>query len=302
VRRIVAATDGCRLLVQGGFRFPWPEELLVAASPAFFCREIPQGASVRAGRSGPWLCLDVGPWRLYLVIRNGCEFPKVDDYLPDAAAALASIELASEDAQCATEALTRLGDNVGWHVPVTLETDGRVLLRTKTDRQVRATELVFSRSTPSGMPMSVRTQGKFLARAIRLGFRRLYLYGPDRPILAEAETRKLVWAPIDPAGLLEGDGEAIRITSSSVPTRPARVPAAIGPRAARNAGRATPRGKRARRQPRPPSPQTVAFRQTLCAIGTLLRETASQIEDLAATAVPSPAVLQRERRTTRVSR
>src|SRR5438477_2353715 len=61
----VVATDGRQLLVQGGFAFPWAEDLLVPAVPALGAKELADG-SVTVGRSDGHVLVAVGPWTFAL--------------------------------------------------------------------------------------------------------------------------------------------------------------------------------------------------------------------------------------------
>ncbi len=65
---VIVATDGRQLLLQGGFHFPWEDELLVPANPVFGCKELGQGLPVAIGQTETHVTLRVGPWWIHLHI------------------------------------------------------------------------------------------------------------------------------------------------------------------------------------------------------------------------------------------
>src|SRR5262249_57995602 len=73
----VVGTDGRQLLLQGGFAFPWKEDLLVPAAPVFGCPELPRDAPVALGKTDTHVCVRVGPWALHLAVYKESRFPPV---------------------------------------------------------------------------------------------------------------------------------------------------------------------------------------------------------------------------------
>ena len=71
----VVATDGRQLLVQGGFRFPWTDDVLVRRSPLFASKEWPRDRPVAIGKTDTHVVLRVGPWTLYLEVQTGRPIP-----------------------------------------------------------------------------------------------------------------------------------------------------------------------------------------------------------------------------------
>src|SRR5205814_5312153 len=83
----VVATDGKQLLVQGGFPFPWAEDLLVPAAPAVGARELAADGPVAVGRSGDHVLVAVGPWGFALAVDRAGRFPAADGVIPAGGAA-----------------------------------------------------------------------------------------------------------------------------------------------------------------------------------------------------------------------
>src|SRR5207253_462226 len=62
----VVATDSKQLLVQGGFAFPWTDDVLVAVAGVFAAPELPCDAPVAVGRTATHVWVMVGPWSFAL--------------------------------------------------------------------------------------------------------------------------------------------------------------------------------------------------------------------------------------------
>ena len=73
----VVATDGRQLLVQGGFRLPWSDDVLVPRTSVFSCREFACHEEVLLGRTPTHVAVRCGPWTLLLAIDPNSRFPDV---------------------------------------------------------------------------------------------------------------------------------------------------------------------------------------------------------------------------------
>jgi hypothetical protein len=95
----IIATDGRQLLVQGGFAFPWHDDVLVWRSPIFGGVRGPAGdGPLSIGKTATHVVLRVGPWTLFLEIPSGVRFPRVDGIVPDAGAVTTRLRLDPSDA------------------------------------------------------------------------------------------------------------------------------------------------------------------------------------------------------------
>ncbi len=104
----IVATDGRQLLVQGGFSFPWKEDLLVPAVGAFLSREIPQDAPVSVGKTDTHVCLRIGSWTFYLAFDAQGRFPDAEKVIPSLTGPVTTWKLSEEDALFLAKALPRL--------------------------------------------------------------------------------------------------------------------------------------------------------------------------------------------------
>ncbi len=217
---VIVATDGQQLLLQSGFQFPWEDDLLVPASKAFGCAEWIGCESATVGRSEKWFSLVVGPWTVHLALGVDLRFPEVDRNVPKSADAVAHCQLSADDVQFLVKALPRLPGDDEYDFPATLDLNGRVVIRGKGADHPRPTDVILANSSWSGEPIRINTNRKYLARALQLGFDRLYVYDPQRPILCQDDHRQYVWAPLHPDSAIAQAKDAIQIVS---PTSEKRV-------------------------------------------------------------------------------
>jgi hypothetical protein len=241
----IVATDGRQLLVEDGFAFPWDEDVLLYGSKLFGCPEVVGDQPVRVGRTGDHVALQLGSWRFWLPTNQEGRFPDVSRHLPHTEEATARVQLARSDAAFLAQALPRLPGGDELNEPVTVELDGAVTVRAKAAGQPKAMELVLTNSRWSGQSVRLHTNRRFLARAARLGFRELLVYGPRRPISCQDESRRFVWALLDPESAIAPQADAIRLTSPRQPNPPKasrRTPGSVRlPRTARDS-RGRPHG------------------------------------------------------------
>ena len=209
----IAATDGRQLLVQRGFAFPWEGPILIPRTTAFGCRELPQASVVEIGRTEDWVMIRVGSWTVHLRIGKDRRFPKIDDHIPAASGAIFRVQFAPSDGEFLAKSLARLPGDDDFNRPITVDLNGQVAVRAQADDQSQATEVVLSHSTLSGEPVRFTTNRRFLARALRLGFQELVVYGAKMPVMCQDEDRRYVWAVLDPESALKPSQEAIRIAS-----------------------------------------------------------------------------------------
>ncbi len=225
----IVATDGRQVLVQGGFQFPWPGDVLVPASPVFACRELANDEPVGVGLIDDWVALRIGPWTIWLHVDREGRFPKVDDLFHQPTAAASRVSIEAVDAEVLADALPRLPSDETTDQPITLDLNGRVVVRARPAGQTRPTDLILSRSTLTGEGVAISTNRQYLARALKLGFREVCFFGATAPAQCNDGRRQYLWALLDPKDFIRPSDDAIQIesltqvTSKKVtPTPPAR--------------------------------------------------------------------------------
>ena len=207
----LAATDGGQCLLQRGFNFPWEEDVLIRRTMVFGCKELPRNATVAIGRSDDWVTVRVGLWTIHLRIQKDGRFPQVDGVVPTAKGASASFRLPPGDRRFLGQAIPKLPCDDAYHSPITVELNGAVAIRAKSEETTPVTELILSGANLSGEPCRFQCNRRFLARAVQLGFDGLYVSSPKSPILCEDGQRSYVFAPLDPDSAIPPCDDAVRI-------------------------------------------------------------------------------------------
>jgi hypothetical protein len=213
----IEATDGRQILSQSGFSFGWHGDVLVPASPVLGCRELDHDEAVAVGRSDDWVGFSVGPWLVMLRINKAGRFPKTDDILPNHEFARSRLELSAADAKFLGDVLPRLPGDNDQDDPITLDLNGRVLVRSRESAESRPTEVELVSSRLTGEPVTLNTNRRYVERAVKLGFREAFVYGADSPVLCRDERRRFLWALLDPKSAIPRGEDPIRIESSKPP-------------------------------------------------------------------------------------
>lgn len=212
----IEATDGRQALAQNGFRFAWEEDVLVPASDLLGCKLLDVGLPVRVGRAGSWIGLGVGNWLVMGAIQKEGRFPRLDDVFPKPETAQSRLELSVDDARFLSETLPRLPCPDDAHEPLTLDLNGQVLLRTCEAGQARPIQLELPASRPVGAPVTLHTDRRYLAAALRLGFQTLHCFGPNSPVLCADAKRRFLWCLLSPESAIRKHADPIRIKTPNV--------------------------------------------------------------------------------------
>jgi hypothetical protein len=221
----VVGTDGRQLLVWGGFRLPWKEDVLIPRLPVFGHRDTPFTGPVAVGRTEKDVALRVGPWTFVLAIDATNRYPQVERVIPAEAGVTSRLRLDPADAALLRQALPRLPGREDEHSPVTLELGPAVAVRARPG-DGPATEIPLPRSAASGRPVRLRTDRAYLRRAAQLGFTELWVTAPNQPVCCRDGARLYLWVPLTPP--------------APIPPPPAAVPPAAPAPAAAAARREPP--------------------------------------------------------------
>lgn len=217
-RGSIGATDGRQLMIQSGFAFPWEGDLLIPRSKIFGSPEIAGDEPVLVGKSGDWVAFRTGPWTIWLAINKDGRFPDISRHIPRPTDATAHCRFSPADVEFLGQTLPRLPCDETYNFPVTLDLNGSIAIRAKGADQPRPTEVVLKGSQWSGEPIRINTNRKYLARAAKLGFQELLIYGNKIPVLCQDEHRQYLWALLEPESVIPPSDDAIRIESPQVDT------------------------------------------------------------------------------------
>jgi hypothetical protein len=189
----VVGTDGAQLLVWGGFRLPWDNDVLILSARVYGARELVSEEAVTVGRSAAHVLVAAGPWALALRIDPTGRYPPFDDIIPRGRPA-ARCPLAPADGIALPPRSGRwTGDDPD---SVTLDvSDGKLIVRSIRDGAVE--EIHATRSDATGEALAGCAR-RHLARAIQLGLTTVELRAPGTPLVARDRTRTYVWVAHNP--------------------------------------------------------------------------------------------------------
>ena len=202
----IAATDGRQLLLQGGFSFPWQENLLIPANDVFGRKELLGTRSISIGFSDGWVAMRVGAWVLQFRTNEIGRFPSLEGLVPLPATAIASCKLPQRDLQRLQRCLWLLPGKDQDSAPVTMDLGQTFVIRAQAAGIPEPVDLMLS-GEPCGEPTRIATDRKYLQRAADLGLRELHLFGPEQAVLARDERRSYLWMPLASQFVVQPEGK-----------------------------------------------------------------------------------------------
>jgi hypothetical protein len=210
----LVATDGRLLLIQGGFRFPFAEDLLVPALPVFGAKELAGTEPVQLGRAGDRIVVRAGTWTFDLALDQAGRFPDVQRALPRGQAPT-QLRVDDADASYLVDVLPGLPAADEALSPVTLDLGDRVAVRAVTDKQ--CIELRLERSHVTGPSLRLALDRKPFYRLLRLGFRTFAFHAADQPVVARNGSRLAVLATLDASSIVAPRPGAQRLATTGAP-------------------------------------------------------------------------------------
>jgi hypothetical protein len=185
----VVASDGRQLLVQRGFALPWKDDALVPALPVLASRELLQARLGEVGRTSGQVVLRCGPWSLALKEQESRHYPDVGRVLAVRDEKPSLLRLDPADARRLTEALPGLPGADEELRPVTLELSRTPCVSGGEQR------VALVGSHCQGPALSVRTDRRYLLRALALGFLELRA-AQGTPLICRDASRVFAWMPL----------------------------------------------------------------------------------------------------------
>jgi hypothetical protein len=192
------ATDGRQALLQSGFAWPFEEDLLLGNYRELWgWKEFPHG-NLQFARTQQHCAFRCGEWEFYLPIEPSQAYPKVEEVIPTAQGAIATVELSRGDAEYLREMLPVLPADELDERPVTIELSSRASVRAASRRDPEGVEIVLQNSTVSGEAFACATLRKYLKQALDLGLTRLEFHGKSNaPAVARGSDSVYCWMLYD---------------------------------------------------------------------------------------------------------
>lgn len=214
------ATDGRQILTQTGYHLGFDDDVLIPASPLLGCRDLDVGEPFRVGRNGEWLGFGVGSVIILVRIQKEGRYPKLDDLLPVADRAPSRLGLSAQDATFLLNVMPSLPSSDPQHGPLTFDLNGKVLIRSRDAERAQPTEVELTSSRLKGDAVTFNADRRYVERALRLGFREAFVFGPASPVLCADDRRRYLFALLDAASAVPKSVDAVRIESSAVVSPP----------------------------------------------------------------------------------
>jgi len=189
--------------------------VLIPGSKLLGSADFANGEPIAVGRTEDYVGIGVGRWLILLRIQKDARFPKIDQILPNPDFAKSRLELSPVDAGFLKETIPRLPCDDTLHDPITLDLNGRVLVRSRETAASRPTEVLLGTSKLTGEPVILNTNRRFVERALQLGFRSVCMYGPDSPAMCVDEHRRFLWALLDKGSAIPRHDDPQRIGAPS---------------------------------------------------------------------------------------
>ncbi len=223
----VIGTDSKVALLCGGFKFPFPDDILLPALPVFGAKPLSRISEVAIGRTATQVVIVAGPWSVWLPADSKSRYPDVAGVIPSHASTTVGID--GRDAVELLKVLPGLPGADEENRPVTLDARRTLKLRARDSATGVVKEMTLIRSPAAGPPACLAIDRRVLARAISLGCHTLKLT-PDKPVVVEGEEFTLVAAPLDPALIVPPTDEGQKTSTddpgntNTTPTNPERTP------------------------------------------------------------------------------
>ena len=215
----IVGTDSKHLLIQGGFKFPWPGDLLIPALPVWDCKDLPT-ESVEVSYMTRDVMITIGPWSFALNIDTVGRFPPHEQIVPKPSRMVTRWEINPQDAAFLMQTLPRLPGHVEDGAPVTLDLDGRGVVRARGDPGGPVVEAVAEESPVAGPALRLVTERQYLLNALKLGLTDLQFIDANKPLVGRASNKTYLWMPIDANIAIPPTADAIRVPSSATPSTP----------------------------------------------------------------------------------
>jgi len=210
-------TDSRQLLVEGGFKFPFRDDVLIPRSGVFGLAPFhAMNGEVGIGRTKTHVAIRVGHWIFAFKIDEG-RFPDFGGLIPRSSAATTRFQLAPDDAEYFLRLLVkRMRGKAGMDLSLTLDLTEKPCFRFKFENE-KATELALPRSEASGKAVRLNLDLRQFLRAVELRFQSFEIRKPSQPMVARDGERTFLMMPISVNDALLPEADAIRLTTLTEP-------------------------------------------------------------------------------------
>ena len=207
----VIGTDSKIALFWSGFAFPFTDDWLVPAIPAFGSRAFAGIADVLIGTTDTRLFVALGPWQVSLLRDTTGRYPDVASAVPKSAETVVFLDVS--DAALLLDRLPILPGASDEHQPVTLALAENVVVRVRDAADGAAAAIRLERSSVSGPAVRVVLDRRHLARALTLECYTLQIAAADKPLAAAGPNRTFALITLDTTLAVEPEHAPAESTS-----------------------------------------------------------------------------------------
>jgi hypothetical protein len=190
--------------------------VLIPSTTAFGCKELNNGGEANIGATKEFVTVQAGAWTLHFRIDKEGRFPNASQVIPSLSSAVTRCRISGEDVTFLVKSLSRLPGEDDEDAPVTVDLNGRPVVRARGEKQSRVMEVVLARSEVLGKAVRFNANRNLLARALDLGFTEFCVVNADTPIVCQDERRKFVFMPLSKEGAIGPSEDAVQIVSGEV--------------------------------------------------------------------------------------
>lgn len=191
----IVGTDTRQLLVQGGYRFPFEEDVLIPRTDVFGLEPLQRYQEVGIGKTNTHVAIAIGPWTLVFAIDQESRFPDAKSIIPRPSSSETRLKLHPNDAQRFLDNLTRrIKGAAASEQAVTLDLTEAPCLRFEMGEMV--VEVALAESEIVGERVRICLNLAQFLRALELRFLEFELRGPDKPIVTRDGERSFVSMPL----------------------------------------------------------------------------------------------------------
>lgn len=191
----VVASDTRQLLIQGGFRFPFKEDLTVTRTTVFSLPAFQNILEIGLGRSDSHVVVRLGPWMFALKIEDG-RFPDANTIVPsDRMAGITRFRLNPDDASSLVQVLSRRIKPSSTRealFALSLLDQPRFRYEMDGDRG----QILLPHSERTGPPVEIGVNIQQFLRAVELRFSEFEIRDPDKPIVSREGDRIFMSMPV----------------------------------------------------------------------------------------------------------
>jgi len=203
-------------LIQGGFNFPFCDDVLCPVAKIFNSKELREiGDTVNIGSEGDWIFFQIGKVCFWLKKIDG-RFPTMDQFTRNIDGH-SWLHIDPTDAAFLQERLDALPGKDGKDDPVFVRLDNGVAVRGCDMTKETATDLRLTQSRYEGSNVVMAVNRKYLRNALGFGIKRIGFNSADKsPLVCYGDERLFIAMPLEadePKGVI---GKVTVLASNSV--------------------------------------------------------------------------------------